>query len=64
MAAFAVADLPTLEIIDSRGRQPTLAVTARPADGTTACAGVPSGVSTGSREALERRDGDRPGMRA
>jgi enolase len=63
MAAFAVADLPALEIIDSRGR-PTLAVTARPADGTTACAGVPSGVSTGSREAVERRDGDRPGMRA
>ena len=28
------------------------------ADGTTARAGVPSGASTGSREAVERRDGD------
>jgi enolase len=64
MATFAVADLPALEIIDSRVRQPTLAVTVRPADGTTACAGVPSGVSTGSREAVERRDDERPGMRA
>lgn len=57
MAAFDVADLSALEILDSRGR-PTLAVTVRLADGTTAHAGVPSGASTGSREAVERRDAD------
>ena len=57
MATFDVADLSALEILDSRGR-PTLAVTVRLADGATARAGVPSGASTGSREAVERRDGD------
>ncbi len=57
MAAFEVVDLSALEILDSRGR-PTLAVSVRLADGTTARAGVPSGASTGSREAVERRDGD------
>jgi enolase len=57
MAVFDVADLSALEILDSRGR-PTLAVTVRLADGTTASARVPSGASTGSREAVERRDGD------
>ena len=57
MAAFEVADLSALEILDSRGR-PTLAVSVRLVDGTTARAGVPSGASTGSREAVERRDGD------
>ena len=54
MATFEIADLSALEILDSR-RRPTLAVTVRLADGTTACAGVPSGASTGSREAVERR---------
>ena len=57
MTAFEVTDLSALEILDSRGR-PTLAVTVRLADGTPARAGVPSGASTGSREAVERRDGD------
>jgi len=57
MAVFDVTDLSALEILDSRGR-PTLAVTARLGDGTTASARVPSGASTGSREAVERRDGD------
>ena len=57
MAVFDVADLSALEILDSRGR-PTLAVMVRLADGTTASARVPSGASTGSREAVERRDGD------
>jgi enolase len=55
--AFDVVDLSALEILDSRGR-PTLAVTVRLSDGTSARAGVPSGASTGSREAVERRDGD------
>jgi enolase len=58
MATFDVASLSALEILDSRGR-PTLAVTVRLADGTAARAGVPSGASTGSREAVELRDGDR-----
>jgi enolase len=58
MAAFDVDDLSAIEILDSRGR-PTLAVTVRLADGTAARAGVPSGASTGSREAVELRDGDK-----
>ncbi len=57
MTGFEVAELSALEILDSRGR-PTLAVTIRLGDGTAARAGVPSGASTGSREAVERRDGD------
>jgi len=57
MTDFDVADLSALEILDSRSR-PTVAVTIRLGDGTTARAGVPSGASTGSREAVERRDGD------
>ncbi|HTR94891.1 MAG TPA: phosphopyruvate hydratase [Trebonia sp.] len=57
MTLFDVTDLSALEILDSRGR-PTLAVTVRLGDGTTASARVPSGASTGSREAVERRDGD------
>jgi enolase len=57
MAGFEVTELSALEILDSRGR-PTLAVTVQLGDGTTARAGVPSGASTGSREAVERRDGD------
>jgi len=58
MTSFDVTGLSALEILDSRGR-PTLAVTVRLADGTTARAGVPSGASTGSREAVELRDGDK-----
>ena len=46
-----------LEILDSRGR-PTLSVTVHLGDGSTGVAGVPSGASTGSREAVELRDGD------
>ncbi len=57
MTTFNVTDLSALEILDSRGR-PTLAVTVRLGDETVATARVPSGASTGSREAVERRDGD------
>jgi enolase len=46
-----------LEILDSRGN-PTLQVDITLASGVTARAGVPSGASTGSREAVELRDGD------
>ncbi len=52
-----IAALHAAEILDSRGN-PTLAVTVTLADGVTARAGVPSGASTGSREAVELRDGD------
>ena len=52
-----VAALDAVEILDSHAR-PTLAVTVTLADGTSARAGVPSGASTGSREADELRDGD------
>ena len=58
MTSFTVAELSALEILDSRGR-PTLAVAVTLGDGTTARAGVPSGASTGSREAVELRDGDK-----
>jgi len=45
------------EILDSRGN-PTVEVEVTAAGGRTARASVPSGASTGSREAIERRDGD------
>jgi len=45
------------EILDSRG-QPTLEVEVALAGGAIGRASVPSGASTGSREALELRDGD------
>jgi enolase len=54
---LAVASVHAIEILDSRGN-PTLAVTLSLADGTTARAGVPSGASTGAREAVELRDGN------
>ncbi len=53
-----IAKLQALEILDSRGN-PTLAVTATLANGVTATAKVPSGASTGKREAVELRDGDK-----
>ena len=46
------------EILDSRGN-PTVEVEVDLACGVSARAGVPSGASTGSREAVELRDGDR-----
>ena len=46
------------EILDSRGN-PTVEVDVRFADGILGRAAVPSGASTGTREALELRDGDR-----
>jgi enolase len=45
------------EILDSRGN-PTVEVDVMLADGSQGRAAVPSGASTGSREALELRDGD------
>ncbi|MFB7719112.1 phosphopyruvate hydratase [Nocardia sp. NPDC056100] len=46
------------EILDSRGN-PTVEVTVRLEDDSIGRAGVPSGASTGTREAVELRDGDR-----
>ncbi|HVZ33841.1 MAG TPA: phosphopyruvate hydratase, partial [Polyangiaceae bacterium] len=45
------------EILDSRGN-PTVEVDVVLSDGARGRAGVPSGASTGSREAVELRDGD------
>ena len=45
------------EILDSRGN-PTVEVDVRLGDGSMGRAAVPSGASTGTREALELRDGD------
>ena len=55
--SFEIASLSALEILDSRSR-PTLSVTIELAGGARVSAGVPSGASTGTREAVELRDGD------
>ena len=52
-----IETLTAVEILDSRAR-PTLAVPVGLPGGVPARAGVPSGASTGSREARELRDGD------
>jgi enolase len=54
---FTITGLSALEILDSRGN-PTLQVDVGLGSGATGRAGVPSGASTGSREAVELRDGD------
>lgn len=51
-----IADLIAREIIDSRGN-PTIEVEAHLGSGVVGRAAVPSGASTGRREALELRDG-------
>jgi enolase len=51
------SSISAIEILDSRGR-PTLRVQVTLSDGRTVRAGVPSGASTGSREAVELRDHD------
>ncbi len=53
-----IDDIHASEAIDSRGN-PTVKVTVRLSDGTQESAFVPSGASTGKREALELRDGDK-----
>jgi enolase len=55
--SITIREVHATEILDSRAR-PTLAVTLTTATGTAFRAGVPSGASTGTREAVERRDGD------
>jgi len=51
-----IKDVKAREILDSRGN-PTVEVDVILEDGTLGRASVPSGASTGSREALEMRDG-------
>jgi enolase len=53
-----ISDIRGREILDSRGN-PTLEADVTLDDGSTARAGVPSGASTGTREAVELRDGDK-----
>jgi enolase len=53
-----IVDLRGREILDSRGN-PTIEADVITADGAIGRAMVPSGASTGSREALELRDGDK-----
>ena len=53
----AIKDIRAREILDSRGN-PTIEADVILADGTLGRAAVPSGASTGSREAIELRDGD------
>jgi enolase len=53
----AIADIRAREIIDSRGN-PTVEADVILASGAVGRAAVPSGASTGTREAVELRDGD------
>jgi len=52
-----IDNVTAMEVMDSRGN-PTVKATVALSDGTVASAIVPSGASTGKREALELRDGD------
>jgi enolase len=53
-----IQNVTALEILDSRGN-PTVMVNVALNNGITASACVPSGASTGIREAVELRDGDK-----
>ncbi|WP_163558056.1 phosphopyruvate hydratase [Halomonas sp. NO4] len=53
-----IVDIHALEVLDSRGN-PTVQAEVRLASGAVGMACAPSGASTGSREALELRDGDK-----
>ena len=52
-----ITEITALEVLDSRGN-PTVEACVRLAGGASGRACAPSGASTGSREALELRDGD------
>ncbi len=54
---LTLTEVTALEILDSRGN-PTVQVTLKVDGEPPYVAGVPSGASTGSREAVELRDGD------
>ena len=53
-----ITDIHAREILDSRGN-PTVEAEVTLAGGSVGRAAVPSGASTGKREAVEKRDGDR-----
>ena len=55
---MTITSIEAIEILDSRGN-PTVEVDLELEDGTIARAMVPSGASTGEREACELRDGDK-----
>jgi enolase len=55
----AIENVHARQILDSRGN-PTVEVEVRLVGGALGRAAVPSGASTGTREALELRDGDEP----
>jgi len=57
MASIEIAQVRAREILDSRGN-PTLEADVVTSGGQRGRAAVPSGASTGTREALELRDGD------
>jgi len=57
VSELTIAGVRAREILDSRGN-PTVEVEIRTSSGASGTAAVPSGASTGSREALELRDGD------
>ena len=56
--AIEIKDIVAREILDSRGN-PTIEADVILANGVCGRAAAPSGASTGSREALELRDGDK-----
>ncbi|AUH00285.1 phosphopyruvate hydratase [Pectobacteriaceae bacterium CE70] len=56
--SFKIEKILAREILDSRGN-PTVEVEVYTPCGAFARASVPSGASTGEREAIERRDGDK-----
>ena len=55
--SIKIKAIDAFEILNSRGN-PTLRVTVELEDGHRGVASVPSGASTGAREAIELRDGD------
>ncbi len=58
MNKFLIDSVSAREIIDSRGN-PTIEATVTLSGGAVGIAGVPSGASTGSLEAIELRDNDK-----
>ena len=58
LPSATIVDVKALEVLDSRGN-PTVSATVHLDDGSTGSACAPSGASTGSKEALELRDGDK-----
>jgi enolase len=58
MSATEIALIRSRQVLDSRGN-PTVEVDVGLAGGALGRAAVPSGASTGAREAIELRDGDR-----